>query len=331
MATAQKTVGNVDMPEENRESSVFRGSSLHFLVWALGALVLLAILLLTYCSGTRVTSSGALDRQRLAERTAAQDELAAAREANARLRRVETENETLRRALEREVAGLETSRAENAQLLQDQELLRAENARLREGMAERNALRAENERLLRTRESLRAENAQIRGGARAEESLRAENAQLKERLEDELERGGERRVRPLREALERERRRKFLMVMISWPGNRGDDVDLHVVDPRGDEFFYGARIHEGSLARFEEDSRNGPGNEVWLHPHVAAAGEYRIYYSLFDGGPVTVRGTIVASATDRYELAPLRLNRRGEKLLVATVVVRADSTIEVVR
>ncbi len=320
------------MPGEHRESSFLQGSARDVLAWALGALVLLAILLLAYCPGSRRTSGGDLERQWLVERAATQEELAALREENERLLRFKTESETLRRALaEREVAGREPLRTENAQLLRDQELLKAENARLRDGVAERDDLRAENARLLRTRESLEAENARLRDGEAEQASLRAENAQMQERLEAELAGGGERRVRPLREALERERRRKFLMVMISWPGRRGDDVDLHVVDPRGDEFYYGARIHEGSPARFEEDSRNGPGNEVWLHPHVAAPGEYRIYYNLFDGGPVTVRGTIVASSTDRYELAPLRLNQPGQRLLVATVVVDADSNVEVVR
>ena len=432
------------MRRRNRELSIFSMSSLDLFASALGAFILLTIVVFPYFLNTGMASRPAPERQQIegtgdesgmaiqeeldrtrAERAAAQQELALVREENARLSQVEAANEVMRQALverggsdqgllrienaqllqeqellraestrlleeladqgeleienvrlvqeqetlrtenARLLQGQESLRAENvalredlssqelfqagnarllqdqgalqeerARLLQGQESLRAENAVLRENLARHELLQAENAQLrqdLENRELLRAENSQLREDQRAQESLRVENAQLKERFEARLAGGGESRDRSLQEALERERRRKFLAVMISWPGGRGDDVDLHVVDPRGDEFFYGARVHEGSPARFEEDSRHGPGNEVWLHPHVAAPGEYRIYYSLFDGGPVTVRGTIVASSSDRHELAPRTLDRVGEKLLAATVIVDGDSNVEVVR
>ena len=237
-------------------------------------------------------------------------------------------------ALRENLADRDALRAENAQLLRDRASLADDNAQMRGDLRAQELLRAENAQLrddLRAQELLRAENAQLRDDLRAQASLRAENAALKERLEARPAAGAENRDRGLQQALEAERRRKFLAVMISWPGGRGDDVDLHVVDPRGNEFYYGARIHEGSSARFEEDSRHGPGNEVWLHPHLVDAGEYRIYANLFDGGPVAVRGTIVAGSSDRYELAPRWLSRVGERSLVATVVVDGDANVEVVR
>lgn len=233
--------------------------------------------------------------------------------------------------LEGNLAEQEALRADDARLLGDRASLLADNARL---VQERASLQADNAQLqgdLRGQELLRAENAQLRDDLRAQASLRAENAALKEHLAARPAAGAENRDRGLQQALEIERRRKFLAVMISWPGGRGDDVDLHVVDPRGNEFYYGARIHAGSAARFEEDSRHGPGNEVWLHPHLVDAGEYRIYANLFDGGPVAVRGTIVAGSSDRYELAPRWLSRVGERNLVATVVVDGDANVEVVR
>ena len=127
--------------------------------------------------------------------------------------------------------------------------------------------------------------------------------------------------------LERERRRKFLLVTISWEGT--DDVDLHIVDPLGNEFYYKARTHSGTVARFEEDTIRGPGNEVWLHPQVTP-GEYKIYYRLYDqhSSTVTVRGSIVHSV-GRVELQPRRLRQEREKPRVATVVVDADRNIEV--
>ena len=140
----------------------------------------------------------------------------------------------------------------------------------------------------------------------------------------------QRELRDARDALERERRRKFLLVTISW--DDGDDVDLHVVDPAGNEFSYLARTHAGTPARFEEDAQDGPGNEMWLHPRVTP-GAYRIYYNLFEekgGAGVSVRGAAVHSI-DRIELPPRRLTREGERTLVATVVVDADVNVEVRR
>lgn len=426
------------MRRRNRELSIFSMSSLDLFASALGAFILLTIVVFPYFLNTgmasrpdparqQVEGTGdasalavreELDRTR-AERAAARQELALVRDENARLRQVEAANESLRQALaERGGDGQGLLRVQNAQLLQERGLLRAENERLREGLADQDVVRAENVRLLQTalqgenarlvrgqqllqqdnarllqdqeslqgdnarllqeqvslqgenarlvqdqaslqaenaqmqgdlrgqellraenaqlrqdlgdRELLRAENAQLRDDLRGQELLRAENASLKERLEARPAAGAENRDRALQEALERERRRKFLAVMISWPGGRGDDVDLHVVDPRGNEFYYGARIHEGSSARFEEDARHGPGNEVWLHPNLTDPGEYRIYGNLFDGGPVAVRGTIVAGSSDRYELAPRWLAQVGEKHLMATVVVDAAANVEVV-
>lgn len=364
------------MRRRNRELSIFSMSSLDLFASALGAFILLTIVVFPYFPNTgmasrpdparqQVEGTGdasalavreELDRTR-AERAAARQELALVRDENARLRQVESANESLRQALaERGGDGQGLLRVQNAQLLQERGLLRAENARLRDDLADQDVVRAENARLvqdqaslqadnaqmqgdlrgqellraenaqlrqdLADRELLRAENAQLRDDLQAQASLRAENAALKERLEARPAAGAENRDRALQDALERERRRKFLAVMISWPGGRGDDVDLHVVDPRGNEFCYGARIHEGSSARFEEDSRHGPGNEVWLHPNLTDPGEYRIYGNLFNGGPVAVRGTIVAGSSDRYELAPRWLARVGEKHLMATVVVQ---------
>ena len=118
---------------------------------------------------------------------------------------------------------------------------------------------------------------------------------------------------------EQELRKKFLLVLISW-GTR-DDVDLHVVDPAGNEFYYRQRDHSGTPARLEEDSTRGPGNEVWLHPQ-ATPGEYRLYYRLFArrSSGVTVRGAIL-TPRGRQAMPDIRLTRRGEKPLVAIVTV----------
>ena len=129
------------------------------------------------------------------------------------------------------------------------------------------------------------------------------------------------RMRGELQSCEQELRKKFLLALISWD-TVDDDVDLHVVDPAGNEFYYGERGHSGTPARLEEDNTRGPGNEVWLHPQ-ATPGEYRLYYKLFNkrsSGGVTVRGAIL-TPRGRQAAPDIRLTRQGEKPLVAIVTV----------
>lgn len=149
---------------------------------------------------------------------------------------------------------------------------------------------------------------------------------LRERVEE-----AERRYRDLWERYQREVRRGFVMVAISW--STGDDVDLHIIDPRGNEYYYAAREHRGSPARFEEDTTRGPGNEFWLHPRVEP-GVYEVYYNLFSHRDLenvpSVRG-VVAHSRDRNELPVTRLNVQGDLTLVARVAVDEDRNVTIER
>lgn len=112
----------------------------------------------------------------------------------------------------------------------------------------------------------------------------------------------------------------YMVVIISW-STQGDDVDLHVVDPLGREYFYDAREFPNSLARMEEDNINGPGNEIWQHPE-ATPGAYKIYYRYYrrTTGPANVRG-FVLHKEGRINLPSRTLQRVGQKLLIATIYV----------
>ena len=81
------------------------------------------------------------------------------------------------------------------------------------------------------------------------------------------------------ESCRRALKKTFVLVIASW-SSTNDDVDLHVVDPQGREFYYGQKRHTGSNAALEEDNRRGPGNEIWLHPN-AEPGRYRVCYKFF--------------------------------------------------
>jgi hypothetical protein len=95
----------------------------------------------------------------------------------------------------------------------------------------------------------------------------------------------------------------FLIVVIEW--DERADVDLHVVDPRNNRYYYGQRSFSGSQAQLSLDMTDGPGIEVWQNPS-ARPGLYRVIYDLFAtrvaDSPVSVRGWIVDRATGRRPL-----------------------------
>jgi len=105
-------------------------------------------------------------------------------------------------------------------------------------------------------------------------------------------------------------------------------VDLHVVDPRGNEYYYAARTFQGSDAALEEDNTRGPGNEIWLSPS-ALPGTYEVYINMFskrDSGAVTVRGSILHQ-NGRETLPATNLNRDGQKPLVARFTVDNEGNV----
>ena len=124
-------------------------------------------------------------------------------------------------------------------------------------------------------------------------------------------------------------KKKFLLVIMSW--SKRDDIDLHVIDPAGREFFYQDKTHPGSQAKLEEDNTRGPGNEIWLHP-AAEPGTYRVYYKYFRraSGNVRVRGSVL-TPEGRTPLPNRRLRREGEKPLIATITVDAEGNMRVSR
>ena len=168
------------------------------------------------------------------------------------------------------------------------------------------------------------ENAQERVAQAEEDAEEVEG--LRERVAEAEGRYGD-----LWERYEGEVRRKFVMIAISW--STEDDVDLHVIDPQGNEYYYAAREHPGSPARFEEDTTQGPGNEFWLHPTVEP-GVYEVYYNLYSHRDLedipSVRG-VVAHSLERNDLPVTRLSVQGDRTLVARVAVDEDRNVAIER
>ena len=125
-------------------------------------------------------------------------------------------------------------------------------------------------------------------------------------------------------------KRKFLLIIMSW--STRDDIDLHVVDPAGREYYFQQRSFSGSRAELEEDNTRGPGNEIWLHP-TAEAGTYAVYYNLYSkssDGSVRIRGSVL-TPEGQTTLGTIRLHSQGEKRRVASIIVDAEGNMRVSR
>lgn len=125
----------------------------------------------------------------------------------------------------------------------------------------------------------------------------------------------------------------FMLILMSWQTT--DDIDLHIVDPNGERFFYNDRSSNSSIATFEEDSIRGPANEIWMHP-AAEPGEYRVYYNYYrrtNSEPVSVRGSIFhqrgKTDIDEVQLSAATGDDFENAPLVATIVMGTDGAVTV--
>ncbi len=169
-----------------------------------------------------------------------------------------------------------------------------------------------------------------RGVAELEAALRAARAEAAaadakaSRAEAESERQAQRA-----EGLARQLARTFLVLYVRW--DTLDDVDLHVIDPSGAEFFWGHKTIPGRPGELSEDSVIGPGNEVW-EIRDAPAGEYRIEVKLYGirdaRKPVVVRGRLFHRDGSAVFNA-VSLSRPGERRRIATVRVDAQGGVSV--
>ncbi|HEX4767758.1 MAG TPA: hypothetical protein VH414_15945 [Lichenihabitans sp.] len=126
----------------------------------------------------------------------------------------------------------------------------------------------------------------------------------------------------------------FLVVGIKWTVP-GADVDLHVTDPAGDEFYWfknneGRRDYPRSGAELSYDMTSGPAVELWQDA-AAVPGEYKIDYvanALPEGYDVEVKGSIFDRSGKR-DLPAQTLHKAKERVHAATLVVNPDGSVAI--
>ena len=125
----------------------------------------------------------------------------------------------------------------------------------------------------------------------------------------------------------------FLAFVIQWPASLLD-VDLHVIDAAGREFYFWKKTIPGRPGELSADTESGPGVEIWEVP-VAPVGTYRVLYNLYarngNPAPAAVKGGVY-HRDGHYRFRERRLTRVGRRnaLLIAVVTVKAGGSIEVV-
>ena len=113
-------------------------------------------------------------------------------------------------------------------------------------------------------------------------------------------------------------RRDALRVTLAWETD-ANDVDLHVVDPRGDECFYANQATKSGL-RLYEDITQGLGPEV-VRTDRLEKGTYHVGVRYFSAGPMGVsRGIVVVMRGDDVEIHPFRLVQGGREIRYVTSV-----------
>jgi hypothetical protein len=122
-------------------------------------------------------------------------------------------------------------------------------------------------------------------------------------------------------------RRDALRVSIAWETD-ANDVDLHVVDPKGEECFYSHNKTATGLELYQ-DITQGLGPEV-VRTARLVPGTYHVGVNYFAAGPMGVSRGIVVIVRDRgddrepdVEIFPFRLAEGGDSMrYIAAVTVK---------
>ncbi|HET7436158.1 MAG TPA: VIT domain-containing protein [Thermoanaerobaculia bacterium] len=116
-------------------------------------------------------------------------------------------------------------------------------------------------------------------------------------------------------------RNDALRVTLAWETD-ANDVDLHVVDPTGEEAFYGHKETRSGLQLYE-DITQGLGPEV-IRTKELQRGTYHVGVRYFAAGPMGVsRGIVVIMRGDDVRIEPFRLVQGGGEIrYVAAVNVK---------
>ena len=125
-------------------------------------------------------------------------------------------------------------------------------------------------------------------------------------------------------------KKTFLAVVIKWPTKK-HDVDLYITDPSGAVFSYKHKTISGRTGELSTDTQSGPGIEIW-EINNPPAGKYLISYELYNrhgnnSDAVVYGGVYHRDGHDK--LKTVKLSRKGDKVLIATITVSDDGNVTI--
>ena len=113
-------------------------------------------------------------------------------------------------------------------------------------------------------------------------------------------------------------RRDALRITLAWETD-ANDVDLHVVDPDGEEVYY-SHMESRSGLELYEDITQGLGPEV-VRTSRTLGGTYHVGVRYFAAGPMGIsRGVVIVTRGDDVEIHPFRLVQGGEEIRYVAAV-----------
>ena len=280
----------------SREFNIFGMSALDLFASALGAFILISVVLMPYFLR--------IDRQEVEQIASERDQARA-------------ELSMTRQRLERAEAALQQTKDELQQCQQ------------REAACEqaRDKLGREVERLLRelaaAKSEVEAAKSEVEAAKSEVEAAKSEAVQAKSELRD---------CQAELNVCEEKLTRTFLAVVIQWATPK-HDVDLHIIDAAGKKFFFRERTIPGRPGELSVDTTGGPGVEIWEVP-TAPAGEYRVLYNLYErhGNPddaIVKGGVYYRDGHIKFRERRLTTPDYANAMLVAVVTVNDDGSVEV--
>ena len=266
------------MKTRSREVNVFSMSALDLFASALGAFILISIVLMPYF--LRLDHKVVADLRR-------------------ELREEQNTSAELRRRLEAAQSELQQCRQQEAACREDLAALQQEVDQLEDALDRAQAEQAE------TREDLQ----------QAQGELQQCQANL--------------------DVCEEKLSKTFLAIVIQWP-TRFHDVDLHVIDPAGERFYYRNKGADRRSGKLSVDTEKGPGVEIWELAE-APVGEYQVLYNFYrrnknDNNPTVEGGVYHRDGHERLKdqtLTRTNGNNFADAKHVATVTVKEDGSVDI--
>ena len=113
-----------------------------------------------------------------------------------------------------------------------------------------------------------------------------------------------------------------LIVAIGWNSDRSD-VDLHVIEPSGEECFYSHKETQ-SGGRISADVTQGYGPEMYMN-HNAPKGDYEVYVKYFssDRNKMGVNTSVQVRVIENW-------GRENQKELIKNVILKKRSDKQLV-